>query len=82
MQLRVVGAAKESRRKEEETLCRLIESSAVQVGSVLEQAEQPVERVGQLVPSAARVEESEDIERNDRIDVWSLCIEVGLPQAG
>ena len=48
---------------------------------MLEQAEQPVERVGKLVPSASRIEESKDVEGNDRIGVWSLCIEVGLPQA-
>lgn len=61
MQRCVVGTnAKESRRKEEVALWRLVESRAVQVGAVLKQTEQPVKRVGQLVPSPVGVEQSED----------------------
>ena len=74
----VVGDTKESRRKEEEALWCLIGSRAVQVGAMLEQAEQPVESVGQLVPSPAGVEQSEDVQRSDRVDVWLFCIEVHL----
>ena len=47
---------------------------------MLEQTEQPVKRVGQLVPSPVGVEQSEDVQRNDRVGVWLFCIEVHLWQ--
>ena len=82
MQSRVVGAhlAQEAHGEEEEAFGRLVVPSSVQVGSVLEHAEHPLERVGQLVPAPHRVEEGEDVEADDGVGARPFGVKVGLPE--
>lgn len=83
VQMRVVGrAAQEARGEEEEAFGRLVVPRAVEVGAVLEHAEHPVERAGELVSAPARVEEAEDVQGDDGVRPWTLGVKIRLPRCG
>ena len=75
----IARGAQELRGEEEEALGGLVVARAVEVGAVLEHAEDPFEGGSDLVSAPAGVEEAQDVERYDGIRAWTLGVKVGLP---
>ena len=47
---------------------------------MLKHAKNPLERLGQLVPTSPRVEQSEDVEGDNGVGAWPFSVKVGLPR--
>lgn len=47
---------------------------------MLEYAENPLERLSQLVPTPSRVKKGENVEADDGVGAWPFSVEVRLPK--
>jgi hypothetical protein len=70
----------EASGEEQKAFCRLVAPRSIQVSSVLEYAENPLERLGQLVPTPSRVKKGEDVEADDGVGAWPFSVKERLPK--
>ena len=78
MQFRIIGTPNETIEEEQETLGCDVVPRSVEVCPMKEDFVDPLERLPQFATSPPRVEQTEDVSANNRVEAWSSVVKISL----